>query len=186
VSSALEPFAGRCRAYRPGMIEVKLATRPWELAGYYRLRRHVFCGEQGVFAEGDVDEHDALAQPIVAVVHTAGIPDRVVGTVRIYEVPGEAGHWLGGRLTTAPDLRRTGKVGRTLIHAAVSGAHSLGCRRFFAYVQAAKERYFQRYWFQTLRKAERFGEPHVFMEADLDHYPPRAPSGLFTRTLRSA
>lgn len=178
----LKPSSGHSRSYLPGLIEFKLATEPWELSAYYQLRESVFCEEQEIFAESDVDATDRHALPIVAIVHTAGIPDRVVGTVRIYEDRDEAGHWYGGRLTTAPDLRRAVQVGRGLIRTAVTAAHALGCKRFLAYVQEANERYFQRYRFETLRYVEKFGVRHALMEADLRAYPPRDPIGLFKRS----
>ena len=158
--------------YRPGHVEFKLATEPWELAAYLQLRAHIFCGEQRLFDLTDVDTIDGRAYAIVAVVHTSGMPDRVAGTVRIYQDLNEPSVWLGGRLGTDPSYRAAGAIGTGLVRTAVSTARAWGCQRFLAYVQCPNERFFHRLHWRTLERADYQGIPHVFMEAELDHYPP--------------
>lgn len=158
--------------YRPGHVEFKLATEPWELRGYLQLRTRIFCDEQQLFDLTDVDAIDRRAYPIVAVVHTSGMPDRIGGVVRIYQDLDEPGVWLGGRLGTDPSLRAAGAIGTGLVRRAVSTARAWGCWRFLAYVQCANERFFQQLHWRTLKQVDYHGVPHVFMEAELDHYPP--------------
>ena len=114
-------------------VTAHVAAEPWQLAAYSRLRRAIFAEEQQLFEGSDVDEHDAAATPIVAIAHMGGMPEEVVGVVRIY--PTERGTWYGGRLGVSPRYRSRRVVGTSLIVAAVSTAHSWGCRRFLATIQ---------------------------------------------------
>ena len=71
-----------------GDLLVKPASESWERAGYYALRRAVFSDEQRLL-EHDRDARDFGAIPIVAVTHHCGMPEQIVGAVRIYqESPG--------------------------------------------------------------------------------------------------
>ena len=65
---------------------------------------------------------------------------QVVGVVRIYELQPRL--WYGGRLGVHVDHRRAGKVGKGLIHQAVTTAHGWGCDRFLATVQSSKRALF--------------------------------------------
>jgi putative N-acetyltransferase (TIGR04045 family) len=151
-------------------VSASVAHERWQIEAYYRLRREIFEREQGLFTDSDVDEHDARATPIVASSHIAGMPDEVVGVVRIY--PTENDTWYGGRLGVAHTHRRVGAVGGALIAVAVSTAHAHGCRRFLATVQARNVRYFERYAFRALGELSVRGQPHQLMQADLAAYPP--------------
>lgn len=65
---------------------IKFVTQDWERKQMLALRQAVFCEEQGIFAGDDLDE---IATHIVAIACVAGLPDSVVGTVRIHqEKPG--------------------------------------------------------------------------------------------------
>jgi putative N-acetyltransferase (TIGR04045 family) len=161
-------------------IAACVATERWQLEAYYRLRRDIFEREQGLFTDGDVDEHDAHATPIVALSQIAGMPDEVVGVVRIY--PSDDGTWFGGRLGVAHDYRRVGAVGGALIHCAVETAHAHGCTRFLATVQERNVRYFERYAFRALGELTLRGKPHRLMQADLRCFPP-CPKALAERAL---
>ena len=157
-------------------VVARVASEPWEREGYYRVRRAIFAEEQGLFEQSDVDAHDAHATPIVAVSQIAGMPDEVVGVVRIYETT--PGCWYGGRLGVSRAYRRRGAVGAALIHTAVSTAHAWDCRRFLATVQLANVRYFEHNHFRALERIELCGRPHALMEAELLAFPPsvRAPA----------
>jgi putative N-acetyltransferase (TIGR04045 family) len=150
-------------------IVAKLASEPWQLTQYRRLRSEIFAREQGLFEESDFDEHDRYAHPIVAESQIAGMADRVVGVVRIFEHAG--GVWYGGRLGVHADYRRSGSVGTALITCAVSTAHAWGCRSFFATVQEQNVRYFERHHFRALEPLEIRGRSHCLMQADLERYP---------------
>jgi putative N-acetyltransferase (TIGR04045 family) len=154
------------------VVTAQVACEPWQVAAYYSLRRAVFAEEQGLFEVSDLDEHDRVATPLVAVGHMAGMPDEVIGTVRIY--PAGSGVWWGGRLGVLPRYRSRRIVGTALICAAVSTAHAWGCQRFLATIQLQNVRYFERHRFRTIRPVEVCGAPHHLMEADLSAYPPRA------------
>src|SRR5258707_10787702 len=55
------------RLYTPASYTIKWTTLPWEANEVYKLRRAVFCIEQGIFMGDDRDEIDERAQLIVAV-----------------------------------------------------------------------------------------------------------------------
>ena len=169
----IHPWGKPVRAQTAQRITAERAIEAWQIAGYFGLRSEIFAAEQGLFASSDVDEHDAHATPIVAQGEIAGMPDGVVGVVRIYRAgPTEAPDtWFGGRLGVARAYRRVGAVGSALITEAVSTAHSWGCVRFLATVQAANARYFEHYHFHRLQSLDLLGRPHVLMQADLRHYP---------------
>ncbi len=161
-----EPFA----AFQASAYQVKFATEAWERRGAAELRREVFCREQGLFEGDDRDALDEVAIPIVALSMFGVAADAVVGTVRIHE---EApGLWYGSRLAVDSESRRVGAIGATLIRLAVSSAHAMGCRTFFAHVQAQNGPLFRQMHWQTLAEVELHGRPHLKMRADLAFYPP--------------
>jgi putative N-acetyltransferase (TIGR04045 family) len=171
----IHPWGKPVRAQTAQRITAQLVQEPWQLAAYFQLRREIFAIEQGLFAESDRDAIDDHARAIVATGEIAGMPDGVVGVVRIYQ---EDEHtWFGGRLGVARAYRRVGAVGTALISEAVSTAHSYGCRRFLATVQEANTRYFEHHHFRRLEALELLGRPHFLMQADLDRYPPRLSRG---------
>jgi len=161
-----EPF----KPFISSEFQIKYATEAWELSGAAALRRAVFCDEQGLFQRDDRDELDEVATTIVALSSFTIVAERVVGTVRIHEQA--PGLWRGSRLAVAPDYRRVGAIGASLIRLAVSSAHALGCRRFLAHVQSQNALLFQRLRWRTLEEIELHGRPHHLMEADLAFYPP--------------
>ena len=158
--------------YRPTEVRVQWASNPWMQAQALRLRREVFCTEQGVFQGDDLDAIDARPDTrlLVACADLAGLPDEVVGTVRIH--PEGEGLWWGSRLAVAAAWRRHGQLGSGLIRLAVGSAHALGCTRFLAHVQPQNEALFRRLHWQTLDEVQIHGLPHRLMQADLAHYPP--------------
>jgi putative N-acetyltransferase (TIGR04045 family) len=165
-------------------FRIKAATDPWEIAGAAALRRAVFCAEQGLFQEDDRDAVDDAATHLVALSLLGVAAGDVVGTVRIHEA--EAGLWWGSRLAVAPEYRRVGALGASLIRLAVSAAHARGCRRFLAHVQSQNAPLFHRLHWRTLDEIEAFGRPHHRMEADLDFYPPFALAEIGFHTLKHA
>ena len=178
--------------FRPRDFIFKIASTPNELAGYWALRREVFCQEQHVFASGDYrDSIDDHAIPIICATLVAGMVDEVIGAVRIDER--EPRLWYGSRLCVAQDFRRLtemsasvsvrshqpvyrgfGAIGAGLIYKAVSTANKIGCDRFLADVQEQNARFFQRLHWQRLGERQLHGRLHVHMQAELPHYPPAA------------
>lgn len=175
----VHPWGKPVRAQTAHRISASVAREAWQIAGYFRLRSEIFAAEQGLFEGSDRDAHDEHATPIVAQGEIAGMPDGVVGVVRIY--PQGDDTWFGGRLGVAHAYRRVGAVGSSLITEAVSTAHAWGCRRFLATVQAANARYFEHHHFQRLESIEVLGRPHFLMEASLAHYPESLSSGWRAR-----
>jgi putative N-acetyltransferase (TIGR04045 family) len=179
----VHPWGRPVRAALACEVLARVADEAWELEGYYRVRRAIFAEEQALFESSDLDENDAHATPIVATSQIAGMPDEVVGVVRIYE--SEPGLWYGGRLGVCREYRRRGAVGAALIFTAVSTAHAWGCRRFLATVQAQNVRYFEHHHFRPLEALELRGRPHALMQAELGAFPP-CPRALARRAARRA
>jgi putative N-acetyltransferase (TIGR04045 family) len=157
------------RTFRPCEFRVKWATAGWEQQRGFALRRAVFCVEQGVFTGNDRDAIDASAQMIVALACVGGVPDDVVGTVRIHEA--EPGLWWGSRLAVHAAFRHHGRIGATLIRLAVASAKARGCHTFLAHVQSQNVPLFERLDWIALGPLLLHGRPHERMQADLARYP---------------
>lgn len=186
---SLDRICDGTHAYVPCDYRVKWADGVWERDEARRLRRAVFCIEQGIFVGDDTDAIDAHAQPLVAVSQVCGQPDQVVGTVRIHTEPegNEPGLWWGSRLAVHAAFRHQGKLGATLIRLAVSSAHARGARVFLAHVQGQNVPLFRRLHWSLLKEEIQHGRPHALMQADLDHYPPcHDPLWGFSTQSRSA
>ncbi len=165
-------------------FRIKFAASRWEREGAHALRRAVFCAEQALFKSTDRDHVDDYAVTIVALSMLGVAEDRVVGTVRIHE---EApGVWWGSRLAVERDFRRIGAIGATLIRLAVSSAHAMGCKSFFANVQAQNALLFQQMHWTLIDRIELHRRPHLKMRADLAHYPPCAAPEIGFVALRKA
>jgi len=164
---------------------IKFVTQDWERKQMLDLRRSVFCEEQGIFDGNDLDEIDTQATPIVAIACVAGIPDSVVGTVRIHQE--KPGVWWGSRLAVDQDYRKQGSLGAALIKLAVTSAHAQGCHTFLAQVQSRNQLLFRRLHWKSLKEISVHGRPHYLMQADLDWYPPYADGAIgFVATGRIA
>ena len=158
------------KQFVPNAYLIKWVTEEWERQQMLALRQAVFCEEQGVFEGNDIDDIDEKATPIVAISCVAGMPDEVVGTVRIYQPEPEI--WWGSRLAVAADYRKQGNLGASLIRLAVTSAHAQGCQKFFAQVQSRNVPLFRRLHWQPLQEIQLHGRPHHLMEANLAKYPP--------------
>lgn len=156
--------------YAPSEFRIKWTTLNWEAGEAFKLRRAVFCIEQGLFVGDDRDEIDQHAQQLVAVSCVAGMPEQVVGTVRIHRERGNV--WFGSRLAVHAAFRRHGKIGATLIRLAVSSAHALGCETFLAHVQSQNVPLFRAMHWDVLAEESLLGRPHHLMQAQLDWYAP--------------
>ena len=171
-------------AFAPCEFRIKWADSGWEVTQARALRRAVFCVEQAVFVGDDLDAVDRSAQTLVAVSSLAGMPDQVVGTVRIHGAPGDElddlprgdaaddAVWWGSRLAVHAAFRRHGRIGSALIELAVRSAHARGCRVFLAHVQAQNVPLFERLRWRVLKDETLHGRPHALMQADLAAYPP--------------
>jgi putative N-acetyltransferase (TIGR04045 family) len=168
--------------YAPVEYLVREAALQWERDEAMALRRAVFCIEQGIFVRDDRDATDDQAQLLVAMSCNGGMPEQVVGTVRIHR--GEAeGEWWGSRLAVHPAFRSQGHLGVTLIRLAVSRANALGCDDFFAQVQMQNVPLFRKLGWQLLEETWVLGRPQGPLRPDLGRYPPchDPVSGFVTR-----
>jgi putative N-acetyltransferase (TIGR04045 family) len=172
--NTLAPMCDMPTLFTPCEFRVKWADGGWEINESRRLRRAVFCGEQGVFASDDVDAIDAHAQPLVALSCIGGMSDQVVGTVRIHldADKGGDGVWWGSRLAVSAGFRSYGRIGATLIRLAVGSARARGCNVFLAHVQSQNRALFEKLCWTSLRDELLHGRPHVLMQADLSSYAP--------------
>jgi len=161
------PFAAP--VYRAAHVTTELAREPWQMAAYFALRQAIFVREQALFAASDCDAADLHATPIVALSHMAGMPDDVIGVVRIYET--EPDVWYGGRLGVSAAYRARAAVGRELVRKAVGTANARGCQRFLATIQRSNVPYFERLHFSSLFELSVCGTAHHLMQADLHRYP---------------
>jgi putative N-acetyltransferase (TIGR04045 family) len=159
-------------AFAPCEFRVKWADGGWEINEARKLRRAVFCVEQGLFAGDDLDATDVHAQPIVAMSCVGGMTEQVVGTVRIHRATEGDGIWWGSRLAVHASWRKHGRIGATLIRLAVTSAHARGCTVFLAHVQRQNQALFEKLHWTPLREETLHDRPHVLMQADLAHYPP--------------
>lgn len=100
-------------------VEIRWTQDAAELAGALVVRERVFCDEQGVPRELEIDEFDAGAQHLVAV--DGG---EVVGTLRLLSGGGRA---KVGRVAVLASHRRRG-IARSMLEMAVQRARELGCR----------------------------------------------------------
>lgn len=172
--------------YAPVEYLVREVAQQWERDEAMALRRAVFCIEQGIFARDDRDAIDDRAQLLVAMSCNGGMPEQVVGTVRIHRAQGEGAgkdEWWGSRLAVHPAFRSQGHLGVTLIRLAVSRANALGCETFLAQVQLQNVPLFRKLGWQVLEETSVHGRPHARMRADLGWYPPchDPVSGFVTR-----
>jgi putative N-acetyltransferase (TIGR04045 family) len=164
---ATRPFGAPVRAFLSPLVTYGVACESWELEQYWQLRREIFCDELKIFgcAAMERDAHDVRALPIVAIAHSAGSPEAVVGAVRVYAA--EGGAWYGGRLGVARDYRVRPQVGAGLIACAVRTASARGCRKVLAHVLASNVAYFERQHFTPMSELDLCGRRHVLMEANV-------------------
>ena len=148
---------------------IQLAVDEWTLREAQKLRNDVFVVEQGIFQTSDHDVFDNSAHTLVATVGLLGIPDAVVGTVRIHEQA--PGVWVGSRLAVDKAYRSIKGLGKALITMAVSSARAKGCNAFYANVQLQNVGLFQKLGWLALGEVNVHGVGHMFMQANLDMYP---------------
>ena len=152
------------------VVCIKIAITDAEREMTRQLRREVFCREQGIFVDSDLDAIDAIALPLLALCQTDGVINEAVGTVRIHEAA--LGLWFGSRLAVSASSRRSSAIGSGLVRLAVGIAHAHGCKQFLAHVQSQNVPMFERLHWQSLSEEIVHGRPHHLMQADLAHYRP--------------
>ena len=143
-----------------GLLSCRLVTGPDELASHYQIRHQIFVREQQLFAESDVDAHDARED----VLHVLGWCGEVpAGTVRLYPLDAGGRSWQGDRLAVLPEFRAAG-LGAPLVRFAVATAGRLGGVSMLAHVQVANERFFTRLGWTRQGDVELYvGRLHLLM-----------------------
>lgn len=155
------PAAKRSRTGSPAIV-CRAVDGPVELAEHHRIRHTVFVGEQAVFADSDVDAHDARGD-IVHVLAWSGA--EAVGTVRLYPLDPVAGLWQGDRLAVLRSSRAIG-AGGPLVRFAVSTAGLAGGSSMLAHVQLPNRRFFERLGWTAGETEIYAGLPHVAMSIE--------------------
>jgi ElaA protein len=146
----------------PDDIDVRWADGEGDLAAALAVREEVFCREQGVPREEEIDRWDRAALHIVAVESSEG---RVIGTSRLL-VEGDTAKI--GRVAVERPWRRRGVASR-MLELALEGARREGCRqaRLAAQLQAA-ELYGRAGFTVESEQFEEAGIPHVWMGMRID------------------
>lgn len=144
-------------------VACALAVDEAEVAEHHRVRQAVFVREQRVFADSDVDSHDARDDVLRVVARVDG---RIVGTVRLFPLDDAVGLWQGDRLAVLGGERYAG-TGAPLVRFAVAVAGERGGRRMIAHVQPANRRFFERLGWTIEAEEEYAGHPHVLMSIPL-------------------
>ena len=140
-------------------LEVRRPRDDDELAAALRVREEVFCGEQGVPLEADLDGRDDEAVQLVAV------DGEVLGTCRLLIEPGGTAKFA--RLCVRASARGRG-VARALLEAAEAEARAAGARRIGMHAQTDALALYERAGFTTY--GDRFDEEgiqHIGMEKHL-------------------
>ena len=131
---------------------------------HHRIRHAVFVEEQAIFADSDIDKHDA-GDDVVRVIALRGTEP--VGAVRLYPLDQASGLWKGDRLAVLADHRMYG-AGAPLVRFAVAHARAHGGRRMIAHIQITNVRFFQRLGWSAYCDAEDYlGLTHQPMDIAL-------------------
>jgi predicted GNAT family N-acyltransferase len=134
------------------VTEVRRARDPGEVEAALALRREVFCDEQGVTLEDELDGRDDEALHIVA------LDDGVlVGTCRLL-VEGDT--VTLGRMAVARAARGRGLAGELLAEAEAR-SRELGARRIVMAAQVGARSVYERVGYEP------YGD--VFLDAGIDH-----------------
>jgi len=145
---------------RADLLSCRLVAGPDELDSHHRIRHEIFVREQQLFAESDVDAHDAREDVLHVLGCCGGVP---AGTVRLYPLDLAKRTWQGDRLAVLPEFRHVG-LGAPLVRFAVAAAGRLGGISMLAHVQVVNERFFIHLGWSRQGDVELYvGRPHLLM-----------------------
>ena len=140
-------------------IDIHWSRDPDELRGAIAVRTEVFCVEQGVPVEEEIDGRDEEAAHVVAV-----DDGHVVATLRLL-IDGEQAKV--GRVAVLRDWRRR-KVARRMLEMAIEGARASGCTRASLASQLYAAELYEGAGFAVDSEVfEEAGMPHVWMRMKL-------------------
>lgn len=137
-------------------IELRWSTGPTDVRGAVRVREEVFCGEQGVPKDEELDGLDDQALHLIALERG----DRVIGTLRLLVVADEA---KIGRVAVRRRWRRRGIASR-MLQMALAEARGRGCARARLASQLQATRLYEEAGFTVESEPfESAGIAHVWM-----------------------
>jgi putative N-acetyltransferase (TIGR04045 family) len=142
-------------------IAVRWTAQPLELEGALALREEVFCGEQGVSREEELDGRDEEALHLVALVpgEEHG-EERVIGTLRVLF---EGSRAKVGRVAVQRDWRGQGIASR-MLESALAVARERGCEEVRLAAQMQATSLYARAGFRVESQPfEEAGISHVWM-----------------------
>jgi predicted GNAT family N-acyltransferase len=142
-------------------IAIRWASRPEDVPAAFVLREQVFCVEQGVPREEELDALDADALHLVALAPRRAPGARVIATLRLLLLEHEA---KVGRVAVAADWRRRGIASRMLA-LAIERAREEGYARVRLAAQLTAVALYEAAGF-SVESGEPFddaGIPHVWM-----------------------
>ena len=142
-------------------VTIRWAAGPDDVENAFRVREHVFCGEQGVTREEELDGLDDGALHLVAC-H----PDRmrVVGTLRLLVGGNQA---RVGRVAVERDWRGQGIASR-MLDIAIACARERGCEQVRLAAQLEATGLYERAGFSVCSGPfESARIPHVWMSRRL-------------------
>jgi predicted GNAT family N-acyltransferase len=135
-------------------IPIRWALGPDDVRGAFAVRERVFCEEQGVPREEEIDERDEHALHLVALDPGAS---RVIGTLRLLC---DADSAKVGRVAVEREWRRRGIAARMLAMA-LARARERGCSRVRLASQLEARSVYERAGFAV--------ESEPFEEAGIEH-----------------
>jgi predicted GNAT family N-acyltransferase len=143
-------------------IPIRWAHGQADLQGAIAIRERVFCGEQGVPREEEIDGLDEEATHLVALEPHGS---RVIGTLRLLLAGSEA---KIGRVAVQREWRRRGIASR-MLEEALADARRRGCTSARLAAQLAATQLYEAAGF-AVRSApfEEAGIAHVWMERPLE------------------
>jgi predicted GNAT family N-acyltransferase len=134
------------------LYEVRRARGDTEMRDLLELRHDVFCNEQGVPANEEVDGRDPEALHLVAI-----MDGTVVGTCRVLMVGSTAQF---SRLAVLASLRRRG-IATALLDVAEAETRAAGGRRLVLHAQTYARELYERAGYRARGR--------VFVEAGIEH-----------------
>jgi putative N-acetyltransferase (TIGR04045 family) len=135
-------------------IPIRWAAAPDDVRGAFALRERVFCEEQGVPREEELDEHDAHALHLVALDPQSG---GVIGTLRLALDQDRA---KIGRVAVEREWRRRG-VALRMLQLALDAARERGSHQVRLAAQLDAVALYEKAGFAV--------ESETFEEADIPH-----------------
>ncbi len=125
----------------------------------YKIRNEVFVKEQGLFNKTDRDSTESVSIHILAYKQ-----QQCIGTVRLTPSDANGWSWLGSRLAVKQGYR--GNIGIKLVKKAEEEVRKRGGRRFIAYIQLSRVKFFERCGWRCLERIPDYhGQPHMLMIA---------------------